>query len=65
MTALLALHIEYGIEPTEKDLFRSMSCIPISQIMLVFTQGKDIPVLERALLVFERVLTRKGLQLVP
>jgi hypothetical protein len=33
--------------------------------MLVLTQGKEIPVLKRALLVFETILTKKSLHLIP
>jgi hypothetical protein len=42
-----------------------MARISISQTMLVLTQGKEIPVLKRALLVFEEILTKKNLYLVP
>lgn len=64
MTALLALHIEAALDPAETDLVRSMSRISISQKMLVLTQGKDIPVLKRALPIFEEILTKKNLHLV-
>jgi hypothetical protein len=33
--------------------------------MLVLTQGKEIPVLKRALVVFEGIITKKSLHLVP
>ncbi len=42
-----------------------MARISISQTMLVLTQGKEIPLLERALPVFEEILVRKNLYLVP
>ena len=62
--ALLALHIELALDPAETDLVRSMARISISQSMLVLTQGKEIPVLKRALPVFEEILARKNLHLV-
>ena len=65
ITALLALHIESALDPAETHLVRSMARISISQTMLVLTQGKEIPVLKRALLVFEEILTKKNLYLVP
>ena len=65
ITALLALHIESALDPAETDLVRSMARISISQTMLFLTQGKEIPVLKRALLVFEEILTKKNLYLVP
>ena len=65
MTALLALHIESALDPTEPDLVRSMARISISQTMLVLTQGKEIPALERALPLFEKILVKKNLYLVP
>lgn len=64
MTALLALHIEAALDPVETDLVRSMSRISISQTMLVLAQGKDIPILKRALPIFEEILTKKHLHLV-
>ncbi|KIW35708.1 uncharacterized protein PV07_02392 [Cladophialophora immunda] len=65
ITALLALHIESALDPTETDLVRSMARISISQTMLVLTQGKEIPALKRALPVFEEILSKKNLYLVP
>ncbi len=65
ITALLALHIESALDPAETDLVRSMARISISQTMLVLSQGKEIPALKRALPVFEEILTKKGLYLVP
>lgn len=65
MTALLALHIESAVDPAETDLVRSMARISISQTMLVLTQGKEIPALKRALPVFEEILAKKNLYLVP
>jgi hypothetical protein len=65
ITALLALHIESALDPAETDLIRSMARISISQTMLVLTQGKEIPVLKRALPVFEDTLTKKGLYSLP
>jgi hypothetical protein len=65
MTALLALHIESALNPTEPDLVRSMSRLSISQIMLLLYQGKQMPVLEMALPIFERILTRQNLYMVP
>ncbi|CAI7598685.1 unnamed protein product [Penicillium manginii] len=63
--ALLALHIESALDPTETDLVRSMAQISISQTMLVLTQGKEIPALKRALPLFEDILAKKNLYLVP
>lgn len=65
MTALLALHIESALDPTETDLVQSMARISISQTMLLLSQGKDIPVLKRAVPIFEDILTKKNLYLVP
>ncbi|KAI9927579.1 hypothetical protein MW887_003198 [Aspergillus wentii] len=65
ITALLALHIESALDPAETDLVRSMARISISQTMLVLTQGKEIPALKRALPLFEDILARKNLNLVP
>lgn len=64
ITALLALHIESALDSAETDLVRSMARISISQTMLVLTQGKEIPVLKRALPVFEEILAKKNLYLV-
>jgi hypothetical protein len=65
ITALLALHIESALNPAETDLVRSMARISISQLMLVLTQGKEIPALKRALPVFEEILAKKNLYLNP
>jgi hypothetical protein len=65
ITALLALHIESALDPAETDLVRSMARISISQTMLIITQGKEIPVLKRALPVFEEILVKKNLYWVP
>jgi len=65
MTALLALHIESALDPAEKDLVRSMARISISQTMLMLTQGKELPVLKRALPIFEEILAKKNLYLHP
>lgn len=65
ITALLALHIESALDPAETDLVRSMARISISQTMLLLTQGKEIPALKRALPVFEEILAKKNLYLVP
>ena len=65
IAALLALHIESALDPTETDLIRSMSQISISQTMLLLTQGRDIPVLKRALPKFEEILIKSNLYLVP
>ena len=42
-----------------------MARISISQVMLLLTQGKEIPVLKRALPVFEEILTKRNLYMVP
>jgi hypothetical protein len=42
-----------------------MAQISISQTMLVLTQGKEIPALKRALPLFEDILAKKNLYLVP
>ena len=42
-----------------------MAQISISQTMLVFTQGKEIPALKRALPLFEEILAKKNLYLIP
>jgi hypothetical protein len=65
ITALLALHIELALDPAETDLVRSMSRISISQTMLVLTHGKDIPVLKRALPIFEELLAKNHLYFAP
>lgn len=61
MTALLALHIESALDPAQTELVHSMARISISQIMLVLTQGKDIPALKRAIPVFEEILSKNNL----
>lgn len=63
--ALLALHIESTLDPMESDLIRSISRISICQTMLVLNQGRDIPALKRAVPIFEELLARKNLHLVP
>ncbi|KAL7974302.1 fungal-specific transcription factor domain-containing protein [Trichoderma sp. SZMC 28014] len=65
ITALLALHIESALNPVETDLLRSRARISIIQTMLVLTQGKEIPALKRALPVFEEILAKKNLYLIP
>lgn len=65
VTTLLALHIESAIDRTETALTRSMSLISISQTMLVLAQGRDIPVLRRAMPIFEDILAKNKLYLVP
>ena len=65
MTTLLALHIESALDSTETYLIRSISRISISQTMLVLTQGREIPALKRALPIFEEILTKNNLYLVP
>ncbi|KAI1325756.1 hypothetical protein F5Y16DRAFT_377058 [Xylariaceae sp. FL0255] len=64
MTALLALHIESALDLAQTDLVRSMARISISQIMLILTQGKEIPAIKRAIPIFEEILTRKNLDTV-
>ncbi|KAL2432884.1 Fusaric acid cluster transcription factor FUB12 [Exophiala dermatitidis] len=65
MTALLALHIESALDTAETDLVRSMARITISQTMLLLTQWKEIPALKRALPVFEEILAKHNLYMVP
>jgi len=66
MTALLALHIETALDATETDLVRSMARISISQTMLLLDQGKDVPVICRALPAFQQILAqRSSLVLLP
>lgn len=60
MMVLLAMHIESAFNPSETELVQSMSRISISQTMLLLNQGKDIPVLKRALPVFEDILAKRG-----
>jgi len=57
--------LESALDPAETDLVRSMARISISQTMLFLTQGKEIPVLKRALPIFEEILAKKNLYLVP
>ncbi|KAJ4215839.1 hypothetical protein NW759_009699 [Fusarium solani] len=61
MPALLALHIETALDPSETDLVRSMAKLSISQTMLVLDQVKDVPAISRALPAFEMVLSKKNL----
>lgn len=63
--ALVALHIESALDPTETQIVHSMARISISQAMLVLIQGKEIPALKRALPLFENILAKKNLYLVP
>ncbi|CEJ91840.1 hypothetical protein VHEMI07528 [[Torrubiella] hemipterigena] len=60
MMVLLAMHIESAFNPAETELVQSMSRISISQTMLLLNQGRDIPVLKRALPVFGDILAKKG-----
>lgn len=61
MPTLLALHIESALDTSETDLIRSMSRLSISQTMLVLGELKEIPVIKRAIPIFEMVLSKKGL----
>jgi hypothetical protein len=61
MTALVALHTESALDPTETDLVHSMARISISQTMLLLNQAKDIPVLKRALPILEETLAKHEL----
>lgn len=65
MPTLLALHIESALDTSETDLTRSMSRISISQMMLVLGELKEIPVIKRAIPIFEMVLSKKGLSSAP
>ncbi|KAJ4171932.1 hypothetical protein NW754_007528 [Fusarium falciforme] len=65
MPALLALHIETALDPSETDLVRSMAKLSISQTMLVLDQIKDVPAISRALPAFEMVLSKKNLYSTP
>jgi len=65
MTALLALHIKSALDPMETDLVCSMSRISIAQTMLLLKQGRDIPVIKRALPILEQVLEKNNLGLIP
>lgn len=61
MTALLALHIETALDADETEINRSMARISISQTILLLNQGREIPVLKRALPVFEEIIRKKNL----
>lgn len=61
LTALLALHIETALNPSETELVRSRARISISQTMLVLNQAKEFPALRKALPVFEEILARKNI----
>ncbi|KAH8738441.1 hypothetical protein BGZ61DRAFT_440039 [Ilyonectria robusta] len=65
MPTLLALHIESALDTSETDLVRSMSRISISQMMLVLGELKEIPVIKRAIPIFEMVLSKKSLSSAP
>ncbi|KAJ6122689.1 hypothetical protein N7512_005154 [Penicillium capsulatum] len=58
---LLALHIESALDTSETDLIRSMSRMSIGQTMLVLNELKEIPVIKRAIPIFEIVLAKKNL----
>lgn len=58
---LLALHIESALDTSETDLVRSMSRISIGQTVLVLNELKEIPVIRRAIPIFEMVLAKKNL----
>lgn len=61
MPALLALHLEAVLDPSETDLVRSMSRISISQTMLALKQLQEIPAIKKAIPLFELILLRKKL----
>ncbi|KAI8712833.1 Zn(2)-C6 fungal-type domain-containing protein [Fusarium sp. LHS14.1] len=65
MPALLALHIETALDPSETELVRSMAKLSINQTMLVIDQVKDVPAISRALPAFEMVLSKKNLYSTP
>lgn len=65
ITALLALHIETALDPSETNLARSMAQLSIAQTMLVLDHGKEIPVFKRALPIFVDILSKNGLYLAP
>jgi hypothetical protein len=65
MTTLLSLHIESAVDPGTADLTHSMTRISISQMMLLLTQGKEIPALKRALPIFEEILAKRNLYVLP
>lgn len=58
---LLALHIESALDTSETDLIRSMSRISIGQTILVLNELREIPVIKRAIPIFEMVLAKKNL----
>lgn len=62
---LLALHIETALDTSESDLIRSMARISIGQSMLALGELKEIPVIKRAIPIFEMVLAKKNLYSVP
>ncbi|KAF4470374.1 cutinase transcription factor 1 beta [Fusarium albosuccineum] len=59
--ALLAMHIESALDPSETEFVRSMAQISISQAMLVLDQLRGIPAIKRAFPVFETILSNKNL----
>ncbi|XWW95611.1 hypothetical protein V2A60_003576 [Cordyceps javanica] len=59
--ALLALHLEAALDPSESELVRSMSRISISQAMLALNQLREIPAIKKAIPLFEMILSRKKL----
>lgn len=61
MPALLVLHLEAALDPSESDLVRSMSRISISQTMLALNQLREIPAIKKAIPLFELILSRKKL----
>lgn len=65
MTALLALHIESALDPAGTELIRSLHRISISQIMLVLTEGKEIPAIKAALPIFKEILAKNNLCTIP
>ena len=65
ITALLALRIKWADDPSETELDRSIARISISQNMLVLTHGKEIPAFKRALPLFNHIITKKNMSLVP
>ena len=62
---LLALHIETALDTSETDLIRSMARISIGQSLLALGELKEIPVIKRAIPIFEMVLAKKNLYSVP
>lgn len=65
MPALLALHLEAALDASETELVRSMSRISISQTMLALNQLREIPVIKKAIPLFELILARKNLYMNP